>query len=218
MGDRPAEGPDRQALITILTTEHFTLQGARSSAIAETNSRLQIYMGFISMSILALALVAQVSRLGEEFFVFAFILLPITYLFGLATLGRLNQSWRDWFVTTQGMNRIRQFFVEVAPESARYLTLPTTDEFWTTLAGASIQKSGRLQGLVTAFAVVAIMNSILAGVLVGLVAIRIGDSGALAVGAGVGMFILSLVLLAAGGQRSFSKNEANAEVRFPADG
>ena len=31
MADGPAEGTDRQALITVLTTEHFTLQGARSS-------------------------------------------------------------------------------------------------------------------------------------------------------------------------------------------
>jgi hypothetical protein len=38
------ESADRQALLTTLTTEHFTLQGARSQTIGESAARSSLYM------------------------------------------------------------------------------------------------------------------------------------------------------------------------------
>ena len=35
---------DRQALLTTLTTEHFTLAGARGATISESSSRAALYM------------------------------------------------------------------------------------------------------------------------------------------------------------------------------
>lgn len=212
------EEQDRQALITFLTTEHFTLQGARASAVAETNSRLQTYMTFVSMTVLTLALAAQISRLGDVFFAFAFLLLPVAYVLGLATIGRFRQLWLEWFRAGQAMNRIRRFFVDVAPEAKRYLTLPTTDEPMTTLNAWGIRAGGRLGGLVTVFAVVAMINSVVASVLAGLVAIRLTDRGALATAVGAAAFIVSFVLLMRSGRQDFFRNMAEAEVRFPPEG
>ena len=207
----------RQAMITFLTTEHFVLQGARASAVNETNSRLQIYMTFVSMTVLALALAAQISRLGDAFFVFAFLLLPLAYVFGLATIGRFRQLWLEWFRAGQAMNRIRRFFVDVAPEARRYLTLPTTDEPWATLSAWGILPGGRLGGFVTVFAVVGGINSVLASVLAGILVIRITGGGEIATAVGAAVFVLSFLVLMNTGRRDFFRNMAQAEVRFPPD-
>ena len=218
--DALPEGPERrQALVTFLTTEHFTLQGARAAAVAESNSRLQIYMGFLSMSVLTLALAAQVSSLGDPFFAFAFILLPVAYLFGLATIGRLNQSWTEWFIAGQGMSRIRRFFVDMAPEARPYLSLPATDDPWETLSGFGIQVGGRLRGFTTAFAVIALGNSVIAGAFAGLLVLRLSHRGLVATAVGTVMLVLSATLTMASGRRWFMRNMASVEVRFPpADG
>jgi hypothetical protein len=64
-----SEDPDKpEAAISFLTTEHFTLQGARTSAVSEATGRLQLYLGVLSSFILALALVAQVAEFDEPFF------------------------------------------------------------------------------------------------------------------------------------------------------
>lgn len=206
-------------MITFLTTEHFTLQGARSSSVAEVNSRLQIYMGFVSMAVLALALVAQLSNTleADAFFAFAFVLLPVAYIFGLATGERLNQAWAEWFVAGQGMSRIRRFFIDVTPEASRYLTFPSTDEPIATLSAIGIRVGGRLGGFVTAYAVVAIVNSIVAGVFAGLVVVRLSERGVVAAAAGGVVFLTSLIGLMGMGRRRFLRIVAAAEVRFPAD-
>ena len=54
-------GADRQSILQFMTTEHFTLQTARAVANAEITSRLQLYLGTLSSSIIALALTAQLS-------------------------------------------------------------------------------------------------------------------------------------------------------------
>ena len=213
--DGPDDAARRQLLVQVLTTEHFTLQGARAAAVSETNTRLQIYMGFVSMSVLALALAAQVSKLGDAFFAFAFILLPIAYLFGVATLGRLRQTWLEWFLAMQGMNRIRRFFVDVAPEAERYLSMPTSDEPFTTLRGSAIRRFGRFQGAYTAFAVVALVDSVLAGVFAGLVTLRLSERGLVAAVAGIAAFVLSIVSLMAFSRRFVFASLREAEVRFP---
>jgi hypothetical protein len=208
-------------MIQFLTTEHFTLQGARTAAVADTNSRLQIYMAVLSSAILGLALVAQISRtedtLGEAFFAFAFVLLPMVYVFGLATIARLRQSWMEWFLAGQGMGRIRRFFVEAAPEAQRYLILPTTDDPRAVLGGTGIRLGGHLRGLVTATGVVAMVNSVVGGVLAGLVATKItGSTGITALVAG-GVFLVSLGFLMETGRHRIHRNVAEAEIHFPPD-
>ena len=60
-------GADRQHILQVMTTEHFTLQTARAVANAEITSRLQLYLGTLSSAIIALALTAQLSGLGFAF-------------------------------------------------------------------------------------------------------------------------------------------------------
>src|SRR5687768_8006350 len=57
------------ALLLALTTEHFTLQTARASTIAESNGRVSLFLGAVSSCVVAIALVGQLSGFGERFFV-----------------------------------------------------------------------------------------------------------------------------------------------------
>ena len=58
------------ALMSALTTEHYTLQSARSSTITEANGRSSLFLSAVSGATVALALVAQLDKLGDTFRVF----------------------------------------------------------------------------------------------------------------------------------------------------
>jgi hypothetical protein len=194
--DGPPAGADRQLIMQFMTTEHFTLQTARAVVNAEISARLQLYMTTLSSSIIALALVAQVSGvLGRAFEAFALVLLPVVYFLGVVTLARLLQASAEWRTYGQGMNRIRHWYLEVAPEMAPYFVLPATDDPWVTLAAIGVQTGGNpwWQALLTAGSMIVVVNSVLAGVFAGLLWRSVaGPSGPLplALAAAVG-FLLS---------------------------
>jgi hypothetical protein len=50
-----------------VTTEHFTLQGARAAAITESTSRATIFIGSVSAGLVALGLIAAATRIGAAF-------------------------------------------------------------------------------------------------------------------------------------------------------
>jgi hypothetical protein len=158
-------GADRQHILQFMTTEHFTLQTARGVANAEITSRLQLYLGTLSSSIIALALTAQLSGLGLAFRGFALVLLPVVFFLGVVTHGRLLQVNAEWRLYGQGMNRIRHYFLELAPEMEPYFVLPATDDPWVTLAAIGVQTGGNpwWAALLTAGSMIVVVNSVLAG-------------------------------------------------------
>jgi hypothetical protein len=163
-------GADRQQILQFMTTEHFTLQTARAVANAEISSRLQLYLGTLSSSIIALALTAQLSGLGFAFRAFALVLLPVVFFLGVVTHGRVLQVNAEWRLYGQGMNRIRHYFLEVAPQMEPYFVLPASDDPLVTLAAVGIRTGGNpwWQALLTAGAIIVVVNSVLAGVFTGL--------------------------------------------------
>ena len=58
--------PDPQQLLTALTTEHFTLQGARSQTVSESASRASLYLFSVSSTLVALGFgQRQIIELGQ---------------------------------------------------------------------------------------------------------------------------------------------------------
>ena len=51
--------PDPQQLLTALSTEHFTLQGARSQTMSESSARASIYVFAVSSALVALGFIGQ---------------------------------------------------------------------------------------------------------------------------------------------------------------
>jgi hypothetical protein len=165
-----AVGDDRQKAMLIMTRGHFTLQTARAATNAEISTRLQLYLTTLSSTIIALALSAQLPEFGADFRAFALVLLPVVYFLGIVTLGRLNQLELEWRIYGQGMNRIRHYYLEVAPETERYFVLPSTDDPWASLEAIGIRARSWGVGLFTARAMVAVVNSVVAGTFAGLLA------------------------------------------------
>ena len=56
--------PDRQERLTALTTEHFTLQGARSQTVSESASRATLYVMAVSSALVGLGFIGQVSEVA----------------------------------------------------------------------------------------------------------------------------------------------------------
>jgi hypothetical protein len=213
--DGPPAGADRQQIMQFMTTEHFTLQTARAVVNAEISARLQLYMTTLSSAIIALALVAQVSgALGRAFETFALVLLPVVYFLGLATLTRLLQAAAEWRTYGHGMNRIRHWYLEVAP----YFVLPATDDPWASLAAVGIRRNNTWQGLLaTAPWIIVVINSVLAGVAAGLLARLTGPPGPLLLAlAGAVGFVVSLAALGVYEQRVFRRDMDTSPVAFAA--
>jgi hypothetical protein len=93
-GNKPdqADSDPRPAAVTFVTTEHFTLQGARSSTISESTGRASVFLGAVSGGLIALGLVASAAKTGVAFYMFGLILLPTLAFVGLATFHRVLQS------------------------------------------------------------------------------------------------------------------------------
>jgi hypothetical protein len=117
LGDRLAPA------VSFATTEHFNLQTARAITVSEANGRASIYLAALASSLIALAFVGQMSRLGTEFYAFALILLPVLGFVGVVTFQRLVQSAIEDIAYAQRIARLREFYLALAPELEPYLLL-----------------------------------------------------------------------------------------------
>ncbi len=102
-----------------LTTEHFTLQGARSAVVSEAAGRAAAYLMTLSAAMIALGFVVQAAGRGEAFLWFAVVLFPVLILIGVFTLVRLTQLSATDVLYTQAINRIRHYYLDAAPQAAR---------------------------------------------------------------------------------------------------
>jgi hypothetical protein len=121
--------PDPVQLLTALTTEHFTLQGARSQTMSETSARASIYMYSVSSVLVALGFVSQVADgAGGVFDVFALTVLPAVYFLGCATYVRLVECGAEDLRYGMAINRIRGYYKELAGDRADLFLLSGHDD------------------------------------------------------------------------------------------
>jgi hypothetical protein len=104
-----------------VTTEHFTLQGARTAAIAESTSRATIFIGSVSAGLVALGLIATATRIGTAFYAFGLILLSALSFIGFVTCDRVLQSGIEELHYVERIARLRAYYFEFAPELTHYL-------------------------------------------------------------------------------------------------
>jgi hypothetical protein len=192
---RAAEGvPDpRPVAVSAITTEHFTLQGARSSTIAESTGRASMFLSAISGGLVALGLVATATHVGTAFFVFGLIVLPTLTFVGLVTFDRALQSGIEDLGYARRIAMLRGYYFDMAPEIEPYLLSVRKPE------RLNVQglRSGLWQGCLTVAGTVSVVTAVLAGSAVGLLAaVLSGHSLAAAVGAGVvaGLAVLAAML------------------------
>ena len=186
--------PSRQDLLTIMSTEHFTLQGARSAAISDANGRTGFFLSTLSAGVVALAFTAQVAQVGQAFIVFALIVLPTILVIGLASFERLLQLGIENIRIVVAINRVRHYYFEIAPELRSHFTLSDRDDSTGVLSSlGSIRGGIRPWDLfVTNAGLVAIIDGIVSGVIAALVAWTLRSD--IAVSAVVGVVAGALLL------------------------
>jgi hypothetical protein len=221
MNDRPHETseqggePDSGQLLQALTTEHFTLQGARSQTMSESSARASVFVFSVSSVLVALGFIGQVSDLGDVFNAFALTVLPTLYLLGAVTFVRLVECGAEDLRYGMAINRIRSYYQEVAGDRANLFLLSGHDDAAGVFENMGIPAEGRSP--VFAFSTaVAVIDGVVGG---GAIAIALGAlaDAPLGVAAGVGAVaaIASVVGWVRYALRLLDASAAESEPLFP---
>ena len=176
--------PDRQELLTSLTTEHFTLQGARGATISESSSRAALYISAVSSALIALGFIGQASDLGTAFDVFALTVLPTLFALGVFTFVRLIESSVEDILYGRAINRIRSYYLEIAGPESRYFMLGGHDDAPGVLANMGLRPT-RWQLYFTIASMIGVVNSVVGGTAVALL-VAIAAHAALGIAAAAG--------------------------------
>jgi hypothetical protein len=161
-----ADASDRDQLLVALTTEHVSLQSARSATVTESVGRSMIYLGSLSATLVALALVAQSESTVDDFRVCALLVLPTLVFLGTVTFVRIVETGIEDAIYAQAIGRIRHYYLELAGDDARYFLLGGRDDMEGALANMGITAS-HWRPFFSVASVVALINSIVAGALCG---------------------------------------------------
>jgi hypothetical protein len=204
---------DRQALLTMLTTEHFGLQGARASTVSESASRAALYMGAVSSTLIALGFIAQVSE--TSFDLFALAVLPTLYALGISTFVREVESSVEDILYGRAINRIRAYYLEQAGPEARWFMMSGHDDALGVLANMGLPPTRR-QLLFTVSTMVATVNSVVGGTGVALLVGNLLDtSHGVAAAAGALAAVASFLLLRRLDRALHEQGARHDQVLFP---
>ena len=162
------------ALVSALTTEHYTLQAARSSTVAEANGRGMIFLSTVSGEWWRSPLSPR-STGSAAFLVFALSILPALLILGLTTYARLADLAVHDAYYARGIGRIRAFYFTLDPSAHQYWLLTPGDDLHALMRQAGQQHSRWHHFSHTATSVAAV-TSMIAGVFAGLVGSRLGAS------------------------------------------
>jgi len=185
-------GVPHPAAVSFVTTEHLTLQGARSATIAEATGRASMFLGAVSGGLVGLGLVATATGVGPAFYAFGLILLPTLAFVGVVTFDRTLQSGIEDYNYARRTARLRGYYFQYAPELVDYLlSVPPGRRL-------NIQglRGGSWQPFVTVAGMVSVVAAVLAGSAAGLLAALVsGQPLVAALVAGVLIAIVVLVVL-----------------------
>ena len=207
--------PDPQQLLTALSTEHFTLQAARSQAMQETSARASLYVLAVSSALVALGFIGQISEVGDVFDVFALPVLPTLYVLGIVTFVRLVECGAEDFRYGLAINRIRHYYKELAGDRADLFLLSGHDDGRGVFENAAVPPEGRTQ-FFTFATVVAVINSVVGGSAIAIALGAVADASlGVAAGAGGAAALVSLCALLRRADRLLEERAGRTESIFP---
>jgi hypothetical protein len=211
-----AEELSRQELLTTLTTEHFTLQGARSQTVGESAARSSLYLGSVSSTLIALGFVSEVSAGGDLFQLFALAALPTLYFLGLFTFVRLVESSVEDLLYGRAINRIRHLYLERAGNDRRYFMMGGNDDVPGVLSNMGLGRGPRWQLFATTASMVSVVNSVVGGSCVAiLLGVTLDLPLAVAAIAGVAFVLASIVVHQRYDRRVHVAAGGHLDVLFP---
>lgn len=210
---------DPEQLLAALTTEHFTLQGARSQTISETSARASVYMLSVSSALVALGFVSQASTRSDTVFVaFALTVLPTLYFLGCATYIRIVECSAEDLRYAVAINRIRTYYLEVAGDRSDLFLLSAHDDAPGAFANMGLPTSRRSSAFAFSTAI-AIVNGVVAGASVAVATGSIdGVPVGLAVAGGAAVAALSILLWVRHSHRLLSAAATSIQPLSPTPG
>jgi hypothetical protein len=186
------EQPDHQAVLTVLTTEHFALQGGRGSTVSESGTRSALYVGAVSSGLVALGFVGGDDR--AIFNGFALVILPTLYVLGLFTFVRLVQNSIEDIFLGRAINRIRQYYFSVIGDDSAYVMLDANDDPLGVIANAGMAHQSRWQLYFTLAMMIGVLNAVVGGSAVTLAVTALDAPIAAAIAAGAIAGVTSITL------------------------
>jgi hypothetical protein len=210
-----AEDVDRQQLLTALTTEHFGLAGARAQATGESSARAALYISAVSSTLVALGFIGQISEVGDAFKVFALTALPTLYVLGLFTFVRTVENGVEDLMMGRAINRIRNYYLEIAGEQARYFMLSGHDDAMGVIQNMGVSLERRQQYFTTG-TMIAVINSVVGGAAIA-IAVGTFTSAPLGICTGIGgvFAIISVARMMRAENRKYHEMGGFTEVLFP---
>lgn len=185
---------NQTALVTALTTEHFVLQTAASSTIAESAARSTLYVMALSSTLVAMGFASQSSGVLVPF---GLVVLPAVFVLGIFTVVRLVDTVLENQQYLTGISRIREFYKSLSPDAARYLR-PDTARWPEAALVPSLTQGPFLAMLGTTATMIAFLNNLVAGAAVTLGVTAIFGRGrmlvALAAGIAVAVIFMAIFI------------------------
>lgn len=205
-------------VVTMLTTEHYNLQSGRSMTIADANGRASLFIGAVSSTLVAIGFIGQSSQMGSAFYIFSLVIFPALFFIGLVTFERVLQTGIEDIVYARGINRIRHFYLEHAPEMRRYFILSDSDDDIGAMRNMGASYS-RWQGFLTTAGMIAVIDSIIAGVFCAMLLYALFTLPLpICTIVGGGMFALSLFLFQNYQANRWGRAARSIPVEFPSEG
>jgi len=220
-GDRTGSlGLEDSRALSILTTEHWSLLSARSLAYSEAFARAGMFLAFLSATLVALGLVATATGFSDAFLAVSAGVLSLDLFVGLATLARVSSASMEDIRYLQGMNRLRHAYHDLVPGLDAYFITSAHDDPRSVLVFFGPPATGPvasiLHGLSTTSGLVGTITAVIAGTLVGVLAILQTHDTAIGGVAGVVGFALAFALITLRTMRKVTRFFASLDVRFPA--
>jgi hypothetical protein len=177
-----------------------------------------MYLSVLSAAMVALGLIAGVSGFEDEFFAFAFVLLPVVLFVGIGTWLRMGASNYHDAIAVAGMNRIRAAYLEIAPELEPYFVMGIHDDprgIGITMALPPGTATPIFIISATPFLIM-VLNSVVAGAIMALLAVRLlhADAVGTVIAAVVGASLVQALEVAMA-TRNIRRAQNGVQPMFP---
>ncbi|WP_189251978.1 hypothetical protein [Lentzea flava] len=211
---------DKPSALTILTTEHYTLQMVRTATITDATGRAGHLLTTISASMIALGFVAQVVP-PPVLLTLVLVVFSGLFLIGLATLFRTVELSIEDVQAGLGINRIRHVYGDLEPSTRDAFVRQVHDDTAAVEADAGQTgwpKARRPKLIGTALSVagfVNLVNGLVAGTIAGAAAglLGAGLTWSIVIGALVALTVISAFGVALG--RIGRRGLAPITTRYP---
>jgi hypothetical protein len=213
----PAGETTPQMRLQMMSTEHWSLLASRSLAWTESFSRASMFLSTVSFAVVALALAGQASGFGEEFRLFALVVLPVALFVGIGTAIRMDGANYHEALCVIGMNRIRAGYLELAPDLRPFFVMGTTDDLKGAALTMAIPPGRSMAANIVAGSptLIAVLNAVLAAAIVALALVQIGVAAGVAITVGMPTFVVALSLQAWVALRSMRGSMMTYQPVFP---